>query len=122
MRGKQPPAGVSAGRLNRQVFSAFVQDRIELIEDRLHLTLGSKFEHNDYTGMEFQPSGRLAWNVAQGQMLWAAISRAVRTPSRIDRRLYVPGNPPYAIVGGPDFESEKLLAYELGYRLQPLPG
>ncbi len=106
--------------LNRQVFSTFVQDTVELIEDTLNLTMGSKFEHNDYSGFELQPNARLAWLPASGQTVWAAVSRAVRTPSRIDRDLHVPGVPPYSVIqGGRGFESEKLIAYELGYRAQP---
>jgi iron complex outermembrane receptor protein len=106
--------------LSFQIFSAFVQDEIMLVHDRLRLTLGSKFEHNDFSGFEFQPSGRLSWTVTSNQTLWAAISRAVRTPSRIDQDFFVPGNPPFALAGGPKFVSEELLAYELGYRVQPL--
>lgn len=107
--------------VSRQWFSAFAQDEIALVKDRLHLTLGTKIEHNDYTGFEFQPSGRLAWNVTKGHMLWAAISRAVRTPSRIDTEFYVPGSPPFSIAGGTNFVSEELLAYEIGYRVEPHP-
>ncbi|MGE0680215.1 MAG: TonB-dependent receptor plug domain-containing protein [Candidatus Binatia bacterium] len=108
------------GHKTLSLYSAFVQDEITLIEDRLRLTLGSKFEHNDYTGFEFQPSGRLAWTLTRRQTIWAAISRAVRTPSRIDRDFFLfiaPTIP--AIMGNSDFASEELLAYELGWRLQP---
>jgi len=108
-------------RVSRQWFSAFVQDEIALVQERLHLTLGTKIEHNDYTGFEFQPSGRLAWNVTKGHMVWAAISRAVRTPSRIDTEFYAPGAPPFFLAGGTNFVSEDLLAYEIGYRVQPHP-
>ncbi|MGC3981844.1 MAG: TonB-dependent receptor [Steroidobacteraceae bacterium] len=101
-----------------KLFSGFVQDEIEL-HPTLHLTLGTKLEHNDYTGFEFQPSGRLAWRPTAQQTLWSAISRAVRTPARVDRDQYSPGSPPYTRIGNDSFESEKLLAYELGYRLQP---
>jgi iron complex outermembrane receptor protein len=69
-----------------QLFSAFVQDQIELVDDRLWLTLGSKFEHNDYTGFELQPSARLGWTLDARNKLWASISRAVRTPSRGDHK------------------------------------
>jgi iron complex outermembrane recepter protein len=55
------------------------QDEIALVKDRLHLTIGTKIEHNDYTGFEFQPSGRLAWKLSQKQTLWAAISRSPNT-------------------------------------------
>jgi iron complex outermembrane receptor protein len=97
-------------RVSLQTFSGFAQDEIAL-RDRLHLTLGAKVEHNEYTGFEFQPSVRLAWKATDRQTLWSAVSRAVRTPSRFDRD--VVGLP------GKDFQSEELLAYELGYRTQP---
>src|SRR3989449_1036177 len=102
----------------RQWFTAFVQDEIAVLAERLHLTLGTKLEHNDYTGFEVQPSGRLNWTFSPSRTLWAAISRAVRTPSRIDRELFVPAQPPFFLAGGPNFHSENELAYELGYRHQ----
>jgi len=82
------------------------------------VTLGTKIEHNDYTGFEIQPSGRVSWRLASSGLLWAAVSRALRTPSRIDRDLFAPAKPPYFLTGGPDFHSEEELAYELGYRYQ----
>src|SRR2546428_11515283 len=102
----------------RQWFTAFVQDEIALVAERLHVTLGTKLEHNDYTGFEVQPSGRLNWTLSPSHTLWAAISRAVRTPSRIDRELFVPATSPFFLAGGPNFHSENELAYELGYRHQ----
>jgi len=103
-----------------QIFSAFLQDEITIVEDRLRVTLGSKFEHNDYTDFEFQPTARLIWTPTERQTLWAAVSRAVRTPSRIDEHLFVPGTPPFSVfAGGSNFVSEELLAYEAGYRVQP---
>lgn len=101
------------------LFTAFLQDEITLIEDRLSLTLGSKFEHNDFTGFEIQPSARLSHLIDDKQMVWGAVSRAVRTPSRLDRDFFIPGTAPFAILGGPNFESESLVAYELGYRVRP---
>src|SRR6266550_3811258 len=95
----------------RQWFTAFAQDEIALAPERLHVTLGAKVEHNDYTGFEVQPSGRLNWTIRPSRTLWAAISRAVRTPSRIDRELFAPAQPPFFLAGGPNFHSEKLLAY-----------
>ena len=106
--------------VSRRWYSAFVQDELALIKEQLLLTLGTKIEHNDYTGVEFQPSARLAWRVSDRNLLWSAVSRAARTPSRVDRELYAPGQPPFVVLqGGTDFESEKLIAYELGYRTQP---
>ncbi len=109
-----------------QLFSAFVQDEVTLVQDRLKLTLGSKFEHNDYTGVEVQPSARLMWTPHERHSVWAAVSRAVRTPSRVDRGLrlnavVIPGAPPtvVGIFGDRDFKSEELLAYEIGYRVRP---
>ena len=111
---------------NTQLYSGFLQDEIALVHDKLKLTLGSKFEHNDYTGFEVQPSVRLAWLATDRQTVWASVSRAVRTPSRAanDIRLTLeqqPGAPSTAIVltGNSLFDSEELWAYELGYRLRP---
>jgi iron complex outermembrane receptor protein len=83
------------------------------------LTLGSKLEHNDYTGFEYEPSGRLQWKITDKQMLWAAVSRAVRTPARYDRDLFEP-SPAYGVLlgGNSGFQSETVIAYELGYRAQ----
>jgi iron complex outermembrane receptor protein len=107
-------------RLTRHLFSGFVQDEIMLVRDRLHLTLGTKLEHNDYTGFEYQPSVRLAWKITPRQTVWGAVSRAVRTPSRIDNDFFAPGTPPFVLLqGGTNFASEELMAYELGYRIQP---
>ncbi len=102
-----------------ELFSAFIQDEISLVPERLELIIGSKFEHNDFSGFEVQPSGRLAWTPTERQTVWTAVSRAVRTPSRVDRDLFFPATPPFAIAGGRDFDSEKVIAYELGYRVRP---
>ena len=110
-------------KVDHDVVSGFVQDEITLRENLL-FTLGTKIEHNDYSGIEVQPSGRLSWNVTSNQTVWTAISRAVRAPSRIDRDffayVFVPGIPPPTLLaGGPNFKSETVIAYELGYRIQP---
>lgn len=107
--------------VNQQLFSAFLQDEITLPNDDWRLVLGSKLEHNDYTGFELQPSGRLSWNIDDKSMAWASVSRAIRAPSRVDRDLFAPANPPFILIGGADFVSEKVLAYEVGYRVQPQP-
>ncbi|MBV6321243.1 TonB-dependent receptor plug domain-containing protein [Duganella violaceipulchra] len=96
----------------------FVQDTIAL-DPRWKLTLGAKAERNSYTGLEFQPNLRLAWKPDAHALLWAAVSRALRTPSRIDRDFYVYGAPQLPLRGGPNFRSERLTALELGYRAQP---
>jgi len=97
----------------------FVQDEIALRED-LSFTAGVKAEKNPYTGVEFLPSIRMAWKPTQQQMLWSALSRAVRTPSRLDHDLYFPAQgPPFLIAGGPDFQSEVSKVLEVGYRVQP---
>ena len=104
--------------LDQQLYSAFLQDAWAL-SDRLSLTFGSKIEHNSYTGLELEPSVRLQWQPASNQTLWSAISRAVRTPSRIDRDLWQAAPPYLALLQGrPDFKSENVVAYELGYRAQ----
>jgi iron complex outermembrane recepter protein len=104
---------------NLDLVSGFLQDEIALVHERLFLTLGSKFEHNDYSGFEVQPSGRLAWLPATNRLVWAALSRAVRTPSRIDAELLFRGAAPSTIRGGRDrFDAEELVAYEIGYRTE----
>ena len=110
----------SAGQLfnpsvrSLQLFNGFIQDQISLVPRRLELTVGTKLLYNDYTEFEFQPSIRLAWLPSIRQTLWAAISRAVRTPSRLDADL-----PIFRAPGIRPFQSEKLIAYEVGYRFQP---
>jgi iron complex outermembrane receptor protein len=126
-------AAVRDGLFNRQLLSAFVQDEWQAVPDRLILTAGLKFEHNDITGVELQPSVRAVFKPAETRTVWAAISRAVRTPDEVeshdlfniivggpfrgpDQRIYFP-----ALVGNPALRSEVLWAYELGYRSQPVP-
>ena len=104
--------------VTRDWVTGFLQDDIVLIRDRLGMALGAKVEHNDYTGFEIQPSGRVHLRVGPAGTLWTAVSRALRTPSRIDREFFAPGQAPYFLAGGPDFRSEQLMAYELGYRVQ----
>jgi iron complex outermembrane receptor protein len=109
---------------NLQLFSGFLQDEITLIPERLKFTAGTKVEHNDFSGVEVQPGGRIAWTPDARETIWGAISRAVRSPSRIDTDFFVPP-PPVApgtpvLAGGPNFDSEKVIAYELGYRLRPV--
>ena len=99
----------------------FVQDEIALAED-LALTIGAKVETNSYTGAEWLPSVRLAWQFAPTQLLWSALSRTVRAPARIDREFFQPAaGPPFLLAGGPHFESEVANVFELGYRAQPTP-
>lgn len=102
----------------------FVQDTIPLGQ-RAKLTAGVKVERNSTTGIEYQPNLRLAWKPSEQGLLWAAVSRALRTPSRLDRdfQVFVNLGPPYngRLLGGPDFVSERLTAYEVGYRGQPNP-
>ncbi|ACN17573.1 putative puter membrane receptor [Desulforapulum autotrophicum HRM2] len=106
--------------------SAFFQDEITLLKDRLWLTMGSKFEHNEYTGFEVQPNLRLLWKPGERHTLWASISRAIRTPSRAEDSgkvmTYVIPEPislEIPLLGNSDLNSEQLIAYETGYRYIP---
>ena len=105
---------------NMQLFSGFIQDEVTLLPDRLQLSLGTKLEHNDFSGFEAQPSARLAWTPTERHTIWAAVSRAVRSPSRIDTDLELPGVPPFQLLGDKNFQSETVLAYEAGYRVRPI--
>jgi len=115
-----------------QYFSLFLQDEIELVPDQWRLTLGGRLEHNDFTGVEFQPSARLWWSPVSGHSLWTSLSRATRSPSRTEddmrTRIAVippgtPANPgplPVEVVifGNRDLDSEVVNAFEIGYRGQ----
>ena len=115
------------------LFNAFLQDEIALVKERLVLTLGTKLEHNDYTGFEWQPSARLLWTPTPRQSVWASISRAVRTPSRAESDILIrqgPVIPPNALYptspavltelsGGRDFESEEVIATVPGCGTSP---
>ncbi len=99
------------------LFNAFIQDQFALVPRKLELTVGTKLSYNDYTEFDWQPSIRLAWVRSAHHTAWGAVSRAVRTPSRLDvdvTTLAVPGNQP--------FKSEELTAYELGYRFHSASG
>jgi len=99
--------------------NVFGQDTISL-PNRLQLILGLRLEDDPYTGLEPLPSIRLSWKLSDSNLVWAAVSRAVRAPSRLDRDFFeaLPGSSALEIAGG-DFQPEKLIAYELGYRAQP---
>jgi iron complex outermembrane receptor protein len=104
------------------LFSGFVQDQIALL-DSLKVTLGTQLEHNDFSGFEVQPTARVSWSPFRDQTLWGAASRAVRTPTRLERDIDISAsdparNPVLKLLGNQAFGSEKLFAYELGYRWQ----
>ena len=98
----------------------FAQDEIVLRPD-LHLTIGLKVETNVYTGTEWLPNVRVAWHPTANQLVWGAVSRAVRAPSRIDRDFFLPGVPPHLLLGNDTFASEIAKVAELGYRAQLSP-
>ncbi|MDB6039027.1 MAG: TonB-dependent receptor, plug [Verrucomicrobiales bacterium] len=116
---------------NRQIMSTFLQDEIKIVPDHLTLTLGSKLEHNDYSGFEVEPNARLSFTPTERQTVWSSVARAVKTPSRFEQDIRFalgssPGGgglPPteLTLFGNPEIKSERLTAYELGYRLQPKP-
>ena len=105
-------------KMDSHLVSGFINDDITLVKDKLHLILGSKFEHNTFSGFEYQPGGRLMWTPDKAHTFWGSITRAVRTPVRSDQGLHI-NSPIFEIHGNPDMESEKLVAYEAGYRFIP---
>jgi iron complex outermembrane receptor protein len=104
------------------IYSWFIQDQIGIVPEKLSLILGSKFEHNNRSGFEVQPNGRLMWTPTSRQTVWAAVTRAVRTPSRLDQDLrltdFLAASPPIflRVVGSKNFRSEHLVGTEVGYR------
>jgi iron complex outermembrane receptor protein len=113
------PLFFSPASRNLKLGNVFVQDGIAAT-DSLNLVLGVKLEDDPYSGLAALPSARASWKVTASDTLWAAASHAVRAPSRLDRDLFETVGPTAVIVGG-DFQSEKLDAYELGYRGQISP-
>jgi len=97
--------------------TAFAQDEIALAANRVKLQLGSKFEHNDFTGFEFQPSVRTSWAIRPEHFLWGAVSRAIHPPTRFDSDIRF-GPPAAQFIGNPDLGPEELIAFEVGYRSQ----
>ena len=110
------------------LYTAFVQDEIEVVPERLALILGAKLEHHELAGWELQPSGRLLWTPDPRHTVWGAVSRAARAPGLVDSDFRInvavmPGAPDPLVVAagrfGAERRSEGLIAYELGYRVQP---
>lgn len=108
------------------LFSGFVQDQIRIGRD-IWLTLGAKIERNSYTGLDTEPSARIAWAPDASQTLWASASKAIRQPSRIETGVSLivaqyplePGvDISYVLSGNPRLRSEQLRDYEIGYRRQ----
>ncbi|MCD9018135.1 TonB-dependent receptor plug domain-containing protein [Parachryseolinea silvisoli] len=100
------------------LYNAFIQDEISLAKEKLRLTLGMKVERNTYTGFQYQPNVRLTWMASPSQTVWSAVSRAVRNPARIDAEFFLYFAPELPFIAGSDFQSEKLIAYELGWKGQ----
>jgi len=107
-----------------ELYSAFLQDEINLLRDRLWLTVGSKFEHNDFTGDEWQPSARMLWKPGVDHSVWAASAAPSARRRWIERTGSVlvaafptsSGTGTASLVSNPEFDSEVLIAYETGYR------
>ena len=117
-----PTLDFSPRHATDEIYSGFVQDVIPLADDKVEITLGSKLEHNNYTGFEAQPDARLLWTPSRRQSFWASISRAVRTPSRLEESLeltdFLAAVPLIylQIDGNRNFFAERLIALEAGYR------
>ncbi len=101
--------------------SAFGQDTISFLDRRLRLILGSRFEVNTLDHFEPEPTVRLSWTPDDRETLWGAVSRAARVPTRLDEDVRILAGPLVLIRGNPDFKSEIVTSYELGYRMQPHP-
>ncbi|HEX2100378.1 MAG TPA: TonB-dependent receptor, partial [Candidatus Synoicihabitans sp.] len=108
-------------RLTFELAGMFAQHQMPLFRDRARITTGLRLEHNAFSGWEHQPHVRFAWQASPDQTWWASVARSTRTPSRLESDFHaglLPPHtePPYVIVGNPDFRSEVLVAYELGWR------
>ena len=104
------------------LLSLFAQDEIVIVPDRVDLTLGLKLERNAFSGVEWQPNFRARYDLAPRQVIWGAVSRAVRRPTRldVDIRALAPNGALVAVGGGDSYRGENLVAAEFGYRAQPV--
>lgn len=113
----------SPNQRDTHLLSTFIQTDLNFFDEFLNISLGSKLEHNDFSGFELQPSVRALLNLSKHHKLWGAVSRAVRTPSRADHDLNINiALSPRAnlnLLGNDNFDSEDLLAYEMGFRFIP---
>jgi iron complex outermembrane recepter protein len=107
------------------LFTAFFQDEIGLVNNRLSLTLGTKLLRTNFTTFGVQPSARLLWTPTRNQSIWAAFTHALRTPSDSEENFYLlgyigttPNGTPYfaRFNANNNFAPEQLNGYELGYR------
>jgi iron complex outermembrane receptor protein len=112
-----PTLGFDPRSVQHDLFSSFLQDQIAF-GDKIFVTVGTKLEHTEYTGVEVEPSIRFQRHLDVHTMVWGAISRAVRTPSRIDREIRQPSSGTPILAGSDRFASETVVAYEAGLRGQ----
>jgi iron complex outermembrane recepter protein len=117
-----PTVVFTPNNLTDKLYSGFIQDEIPIIGNQLSLTLGSKFLQETYSHFEFEPTARLLWTPNPRQTVWGAVTRAVRTPSRVEEDLQLTAlltpNPLtfVRVIGDRSFSTEHLLGYEAGYR------
>jgi iron complex outermembrane receptor protein len=122
--GGPPTVAFEPPKRGDALYSAFVEDSIELLPDRVRVTLGSKLERNVYSGFEWQPSVRMGWSPRADHFFWGAVSRTVRTPSRLDHDLAVTAATSASapifirVLGTATFEAERAVVYEAGYRFR----
>jgi iron complex outermembrane receptor protein len=122
-----PTLSFDQQRVANNLYSSFLHDEITLIPATLSLIIGSRFENSDYAGFDVMPTGRLLWTVTPHDSIWGAVSRAVRSSTKGEQDIHynyrtIPTATPLRlqIDGNPDFKSEDLLAYEIGYRTEPM--
>ncbi len=128
IKGRPGEVEYNPGQRTVEIWNAFIQEEYTLIDEVLTLTVGSRFEHHDFTGLEIQPSARFLWKPIANHSFWGAVSRTTRTPSRFERDgtldvlLANTGSPPFStsFIGNNDYDSEELIAFELGYRTKLL--
>jgi iron complex outermembrane recepter protein len=124
-------ASAKADSTKTDLWSAYFRDEVMLAKDELWLTLAARLEHNDYTGLEFQPNLRLMYKPTDTHALWSSIAYSVRTPSRAEDNFsvhavtippalpFVPLPTKVVVMGDSGFVSEELITYEVGYRYTP---
>ena len=116
----QPGIGVFPSVETDQLYSLFAQDELHFLQEKLSVTLGAKLQYNNFSGFDIQPTVRALYAPNKRQSFWAAVTRAVTTPSRIEEGFLLTGQlaptVQIQVVGDHNFKSESLIGYEAGYR------
>ncbi len=118
---------VSFGTVGREdILAAKISDEWR-ITDNFKIGAGTKIENNSFTGTEIEPNVHASYTVTPSQTVWASVSRAVRLPPLLSNSIDLKNagmrvdpktgaTTVFSFKGSAALKSEKLMAYEAGWR------